>query len=120
MWSQELRETESTTILLGAKKALEEDSVVVAHGQVLWVVQLPAGNLSQPLVHTGKILGINDPILVVVKELGEEVGELVHLEGGEPSLEFIPVHRRIVCLCGEVQVWPECNAHGGRSPATPM
>merc|ERR1711978_318019 len=101
------------------KKALEEDSVVVAHGQVLWVVQLPAGNLSQPLVQTGKILGINDPILVVVKELGEEVGELVHLEGGEPSLEFIPVHRRIVCLCGEVQVWPECNAHGGRSPATP-
>ena len=82
---------------------------------------------------------INDPILVVVKELGEEVGELVHLqevwreskrmtrskemisssimisdrylrrrylEGGESPLEFIPVHRRIVCLCGEVQVWP--------------
>ena len=62
------------------KKALEEDSVVVAHGQVLWVVQLPAGNLgeeyysgnytfkkinknwdvhlSQPLVQTGKILGL--------------------------------------------------------------
>ena len=59
-------------------------------------------HLSQPLVQTGKILGlkksllrdfssfklicgqnnfshINDPILVVVKELGEEVGELVHL-----------------------------------------
>ena len=29
-----------------------------------------------------------------------------YLEGGEPPLEFIPVHRRIVCLCGEVQVWP--------------
>ena len=61
-------------------------------------------HLSQPLVQTGKILGlkksllrdfssfklicggqnkfshINDPILVVVKELGEEVGELVHLQ----------------------------------------
>ena len=29
-----------------------------------------------------------------------------YLEGGESPLEFIPVHRRIVCLCGEVQVWP--------------
>ena len=29
------------------KKALEEDSVVVAHGQVLRVVQLPAGNLGE-------------------------------------------------------------------------
>ena len=29
------------------KKALKEDSVVVAHGQVLRVVQLPAGNLGE-------------------------------------------------------------------------
>ena len=74
-------------------------------------------HLSQPLVQTGKILGlkksvlrdfsifhsfklicgqnnfshINDPILVVVKELGEEVGELVHLQ--EISRESVRMTR---------------------------